>query len=176
LRTRENSRFCEVGIGSGCISVSILHSVETTRAIGLDISEKALAVARANAETHRVSARLELQISDVFANLPDEKFDLIVSNPPYIPREDVQTLQTEVREYEPRAALTDGGDGFSIIEKIIADAPKFLKPNGFLLMEIGINQAGAVKAMFDGKVWRNVEILPDFQAIPRTIRARKVKE
>jgi release factor glutamine methyltransferase len=176
LRTRENSKFCEVGIGSGCIAVSILHSVKTTRAIGLDISEKALAVARANAETHRVAARLELQISDVFANLPDKKFDLVVSNPPYIPRDDVQTVQAEVREYEPRAALTDGGDGLSIIEKIIAAAPKSLKPDGFLLMEIGINQAGAVKAMFDSKVWRNVEIFPDFQAIPRTIRARKVKE
>lgn len=173
LRPPENSRFCEVGIGSGCIAVSILHSVETAGAIGLDISEKALNVAEKNAKTHRVSERLKLQISDVFENLSNEKFDLIVSNPPYIPRDDLKTLQAEVREFEPLTALTDGGDGLSIIEKIISQTPKFLNSGGFLLMEIGVKQAGDVKAMFDKKIWRAVEILPDLQGIPRTVKANK---
>lgn len=173
LQAKANSKFCEIGIGSGCIAVSILCAVEAASAIGADISEKALAVARRNAENHQVLERLELQISDVFANLPNEKFELIVSNPPYISCDDIKNLQAEVREFEPLAALTDGGDGLSIVEKIIHDAPKFLEPNGFLLMEIGINQAKAVEAMFDNKVWRDVKIAPDFQGIPRAVKAAK---
>lgn len=175
LQANENPKFCEIGIGSGCIAVSILHSVKSASAIGLDISAKALAIARRNAENYQILERLELRISNVFENMQDGKFDLIVANPPYIPRDDIKTLQTEVREYEPLAALTDGGDGLSIIEKIIHDAPKFLKPSGFLLIEIGINQAGAVEAMFSGEVWRGVTISPDFQSIPRMIKARKAK-
>jgi len=170
--TKDNARFCEVGIGSGCISISILHAVKTASAIGLDISEKALKVARENAETHLVAERLELKSSDVFKNLQNEKFDLIVSNPPYIPVEDVKTLQAEVRDYEPPAALTDGADGLSIVRKIIVGAPIFLKAGGFLLMEIGINQEVGVREMFDKTVWREIEILPDLQNIPRTVQAQ----
>ncbi len=169
---KNGARFCEVGIGSGCISVSLLHSIKTATAIGLDISEAALKVARENAETHRVAERLELRISDVFENLPIEKFDLIASNPPYISRIDVKTLQPEVGGYEPLTALTDGGDGLSIVKRIVDNAPKFLKPNGFLLMEIGFNQASEVREMFADKLWRAVEILPDSQLIPRTVKAR----
>ena len=169
---KDGGRFCEVGTGSGCISISILHTLQMTSAIGLDISETALSVARENAETHRVAERLELKTSDVYKNLQDEKFDLIVSNPPYIPQRDVKTLQAEVRDYEPLAALTDGADGLSIVRRIIDDAPHFLKAGGFLLMEIGINQDVAVRKMFDEKIWRESDILPDLQNIPRTVKAQ----
>lgn len=172
LKTGENPVFCEVGVGSGCISVSILHEVKTACAVGLDVSEKAIAVARLNAENNGVLNRLELKISDVFAALKAEKFDSIVSNPPYIPSEDVQTLQTEVRDFEPLQALTDGRDGLSIIEKIVVESPRFLKPGGFLLMEIGFDQAAKVRKMFSPETWQSVEILPDLQAIPRTVKAR----
>lgn len=165
-------KFCEVGVGSGCISISVLHSLETASAVGLDISEAALKVARTNAETHRVAARLELKTSDVFSNLSTERFDLIVSNPPYIRNADIENLQAEVRDYEPRRALTDEADGLSIIKKIVDDAPRFLKPEGFLLMEIGFGQAEAVGEMFDKNIWQAIEILPDLQQIPRTVKAR----
>ncbi|CAN5162489.1 peptide chain release factor N(5)-glutamine methyltransferase [soil metagenome] len=170
----ENARFCEIGIGSGCISVSILHEVETASAIGLDVSEKALQIAEKNAKRHRVSERLQLKISNIFANLENEKFDLIVSNPPYIPSKDIKKLQAEVRDFEPLSALTDGKDGFSIIKKIIDDVPDFLKPHGFLLMEIGFNQAVEVKKMFSSKIWQSVEVLPDLQNIPRVVKANLV--
>lgn len=173
LRGAENPRLCEVGVGSGCISVSILHAERAARAVGLDVSEKALQIARKNAEKNNVPERLELKISDVFAVLKGEQFDLIVSNPPYIASEDFAALQAEVRDFEPRFALTDGQDGFSIIEKIIGDAPEFLKPNGFLLLEIGFNQAVKVREMFSPEIWREIEILPDLQGIPRTVKAVK---
>jgi release factor glutamine methyltransferase len=173
LRKSENAKFCEVGIGSGCISISVLYHIKSASAIGLDISEKALTAARKNAEIHRVAERLKLKISDVFHNLSDEKFDLIVSNPPYISNDEIQTLQPEVRDYEPLTALTDGVNGLSIIGKIIADAPKFLTDGGYILMEIGFNQAISVEEMFNKSVWRKVEFLPDLQGIPRTVKAGK---
>jgi len=174
FNTRESARFCEVGVGSGCISVAILHNAPKTSAVGLDISEKAIKIAQLNAKNHAVLQRLELKVSDVFDVLTDENFDLIVSNPPYVSREDIEHLQAEVRDFEPVNALTDGADGLSIIEKIIREAPKFLIPKGFLLMEIGFSQAEQVKSMFDGKIWQAVEILPDLQGIPRMVRAQVV--
>lgn len=173
LKTQENPKFCEIGVGSGCISISILHNVETTSAVGLDISERALEIAGLNAENHKVSERLRLEISDVFDALTDEKFDLIVSNPPYIPQADIENLQAEVRDFEPLNALTDGGNGLSIIENIIFNTPKFLNSGGFLLMEIGFGQSEEVKRLFDEKIWQTVEILPDLQGIPRTVKAKK---
>ncbi len=169
----ENGRFEEIGIGSGCISISILHTVKTASAIGADISEAALKIAKINAETHRVADRLNLKISDVFGNVTGEIFDLIVSNPPYIPGAEIENLQAEVRDFEPVTALTDGKNGLSIIEKIINNAPDHLKPNGFLLMEIGINQAHEAARMFSADIWGEVEVLPDLQSIPRMVKARK---
>ncbi|MEP7038273.1 MAG: peptide chain release factor N(5)-glutamine methyltransferase, partial [Acidobacteriota bacterium] len=170
----ENAKFCEVGIGSGCISVSILHEIKTASAIGLDVSEKALQIAAKNAETHNVFDRLELKISDVFDILQAEKFDFIVSNPPYISSKDIKSLQAEVRDFEPLSALTDGADGLSIIKKIVDDAPQFLKPHGFLLMEIGFSQANEVEQMFSSNIWQSVEVLPDLQNIPRIVKANLV--
>ena len=171
---KQNAKFCEVGVGSGCISVTILHELKTTNAVALDISEKAIAVARLNAEKHKVAERLELRKSDVCEQLNGEKFDLIVSNPPYISAEEMKTLQTEVRDYEPAAALTDGANGLSIIEKIITDAPQFLTKNGFLLLEIGYLQSVEVKEMFAETLWRDVESFPDFQGIERVIKAQTI--
>ena len=128
------ARFCEVGIGSGCISVAILNELKLTNAVGLDVSQNALEIAAQNAAAHDVLNRLELKISDVFDSLRDEKFDFIVSNPPYISIEELRKLQPEVRDFEPTAALTDGADGFSIIEKIIENAPRFLNETGYLFL------------------------------------------
>jgi release factor glutamine methyltransferase len=178
LSAIKNPRFCEVGAGSGCISISILHEVKTATAIGLDISPEALEIARKNADVNNVLERFELKKSDVFAVLgnekegKNEKFDLIVSNPPYVSLKDFGGLQREVRDYEPHIALTDNGDGLSIIEKIIADSPGFLKPDAFLLMEIGYNQTPTVSQMFESEIWKKLEILPDLQGIPRMVKAQ----
>lgn len=173
LNILDNPRFCEVGIGSGCIAVSILQNVKSSTAIGLDISEKALAVAKRNAENIGVSERLELKVSDVFEVLnDDEKFDLIVSNPPYIAKKDLGNLQKEVRDFDPHIALTDGKDGFSIIGKIINESPKYLCSKGYLLMEIGIDQSNKVSKMFDSNIWREICLINDLQGIPRMVKAQ----
>jgi release factor glutamine methyltransferase len=171
LKNKREPRLCEVGIGSGCISVAILYEMQSASAVGLDISEKALQVAQQNAETHDVGKRLTLCVSDIFAALNAEKFDLVVSNPPYIPSQNIADLQPEVRDFEPLNALTDGADGFSIIRKIILDAPRFLKQNGSLLMEIGFDQSAAVARIFAPEIWNAVEYLHDLQGIPRTVKA-----
>lgn len=175
LQKLENSKFCEVGVGSGCIAVSILRSLENTSAVGFDISAKALQIASENAEKNLVSDRLDLHISDVFAALDSvNAFDLIVSNPPYIPSKDISNLQNEVRDFDPHIALTDGKDGLSIIEKIIIDSPEYLKSSGFLLIEIGIHQSKTICQMFDSKIWKDVEFIDDLQGIPRMVKAQIV--
>ncbi|MEP6901099.1 MAG: peptide chain release factor N(5)-glutamine methyltransferase [Actinomycetota bacterium] len=174
LKMQEKPTFCEVGVGSGCISVSILHEIQTASAIGLDISANALEITKLNAERHKVLERLKLKLSDVFGILSNEHFNLIVSNPPYIPIGDIKNLQAEVRRFEPLNALTDGQNGLSIIEKIITETPKFLKPGGILLMEIGFDQSDRVKRMFDAKIWQSAEFLPDLQNIQRMVKAKKL--
>ena len=168
----KNPSFCEIGVGSGCIAVSILHELPSAQVQGLDISEKALDIARINAANNDVSGRLTLSISDVFAAVVDNRFDAIVCNPPYISATDFPELQPEVRDFDPRIALTDGKDGLSIIRRIVSDAPKYLDSGGYLLLEIGIGQADEVRKMFADDVWETVEILSDLQDIPRTVKAR----
>ena len=163
--------FCEIGVGSGCISVSILHSVESATAVGVDISESALAIARRNTEKHNLTHRLDLREGDIFNGL-EGPFDMIISNPPYVPELQLDSLQAEVRHFEPQVALAGGGDGLDIIERIIAGAPEFLKPNGHLLLEVGFDQAERVEKLFDKGVWQRPETLADLQQIPRIIVSR----
>ena len=172
LSDSDKSRFCEIGTGSGCISVSILHEVVRATAVGADISQKALEISQRNAVKHQVSDRLVLLNSDIFQNVPREKFVLIVSNPPYISSSDIPHLQREVKDFEPINALTDGKNGLSIIKKLISESPGFLLSGGFLLIEIGFGQADEVEMMFSADIWRSVEILPDLQGIPRTVKAQ----
>lgn len=172
---RENGwkRFCEIGVGSGCIAVSILKNVPNVSAVGGDISSAALDVARRNAASHEVLDQLELKLSDIFADLDAEKFDLIVSNPPYVPLADISGLQSEVRDHEPHIALTDGADGLSIVREIVSGAKDRLGHAGVLLIEIGWDQSERVAEMFDLNEWKSVEFLPDLQGIPRILKAAR---
>lgn len=172
---QQNIEFCEIGVGSGCISVAILHHLKDARAIGFDISQTALDIAEQNAVAIEVADRLELAESDVFSALDNSldvglQFDLIVSNPPYIPAADIATLQPEVRDHDPLSALTDGDDGLSIIRELVTRSSLYLKPGGYLLIEIGIGQDAAVGEMVDSTVWQEFEIVPDLQGIPRMVK------
>ena len=169
-------RFLEIGVGSGCISVAILKHSPKAAALAVDVSDPAIEVARRNAAMHRVGDRLEIVGSDVFGNVPDQAFDLIVSNPPYVPLAEYDGLQPEVRDHDPRIAVTDGATGLTIIERIIAEAPKYLRSAGHLLMEIGYNQRLDVEGLFAVDQWKSVEFLPDLQGIPRTVDARTAND
>jgi release factor glutamine methyltransferase len=173
LKPLGGARFCEVGIGSGCISVSILDSLPNATAIAGDISDKALQVARRNAERNHVIPRLKLMRSDVFSNIPEMAFSAIVSNPPYVPDEDIDTLQAEVRDHEPRIALSGGTSGLSIIERVISGAIPRLESGGLLLLEIGFDQSEKVSALIDRDRWQHLEFLPDLQGIPRILFSLK---
>jgi release factor glutamine methyltransferase len=166
---------CDVGTGSGCIPIALLHEDAKTRALGLDISGGALRVAARNAARLGVGERLRLIASDCFAALDPHgaRFAMIVSNPPYVAEDAINGLQREVRDHEPRVALTPGGDGLRIIRRLVADAPCFLGVGGHLLMEIGFDQHEAVRQLIDPQVWQLLEIHKDLQGIPRIVALRK---
>lgn len=171
LRTRNSPSFLEIGVGSGCISVSVLAEVAEAKAIAVDVSPIALRVAGANAARHGVVERLELLRGDLFAAV-NQKFDLIVSNPPYIPDNDLATLQPEVAKFEPHIALFAGDDGLEVVERIINEAGDLLLPGGVLLIEIGFGQADKVRDLLERSGWSSVEFIEDLQGIQRVAKAR----
>lgn len=175
LDPEQSALICDVGTGSGCIAVTLLHNRPQTRAVALDISEEALQVARRNATHHRLGERINFIASDCFAALQQSvlHFDLIVSNPPYVAEKDLTGLQREVREHEPLMALTSGADGLSIIRRLLDEAPAFLLDRGYLAMEIGYDQREAVERLIDPNVWKLVDIRDDLQGIPRIVVLRK---
>ena len=165
---------CDVGTGSGCIVITLLCERHLARATGVDISEAALEVARRNAKAHNVVDRISFIQSDCFDELTSEiAFDLIVSNPPYVSARVLTGLQREVRDHEPRVALTPGEDGLAIIKRLISDAPRFLKPGGHLVIEIGFDQSEGIPGLLDPDVWDLKGILPDLQQIPRIVVLKK---
>jgi len=168
---------CDVGTGSGCVAVTLLHERGDARGFALDLSPAALAFAARNAARHGVHERLRLLVSDCFDALRSDeyremRFDLVASNPPYVAESDIEGLQKEVREHEPRVALTPGGDGLAVIRRLVAEAPEFLKPGGHLLIEIGFDQHEQVAALINPTVWTLLDIYKDLQGIPRTVALR----
>ena len=169
---------CDVGTGSGCIVITLMQQLKQARAVAIDISLDALAVARRNAVRHSVAERIDFVHSDCFAALNSRElrpsFDLIVSNPPYVEDGAMADLQREVRDFEPRSALAAGADGLDIIRSLLLEAPSFLKTGGYFLFEIGFNQAAAVEQLLDPKIWRLIDINKDLQGIPRTVALQRL--
>lgn len=165
--------FADLGTGSGAIAISLLHELPRARAIAVDISSRALEVAKRNAERHAVIDRLQLTKSDLFSAIDlQTPFDLVVSNPPYIPAKDLNGLQREVR-HEPQAALDGGPNGLGVIRRLLKAAPDFLSARGHLVFEIGFDQHDAVKTLIDHAVWKLSELRKDLQGIPRTVVLQK---
>ena len=166
---------CDVGTGSGCIAITLVCEVAGARAVALDNSAAAIEVARLNAQNLSVSERIVFAVSDCFSALDpsQNQFDLVVSNPPYVSAGVLAGLQREVRDHEPRGALSPGPDGLRMIHRLIQETSPFLKNHGHLLMEIGFDQGEAVTELVDSEVWRLVEIKPDLQGVPRIVILRK---
>ncbi len=162
----------EIGTGSGNIAVSIAKFIKHARITAIDISAHALEVARHNAQLHSVESRIEFNQMDLF-DLSDEflqgKYDLLVSNPPYVAKDEWEQLQKEVREFEPRSAVTDGNDGFLFYRRIVEIIPEILKIGGGVLLEVGFGQAERVARELEGVNVGHVRITDDLQGVPRVV-------
>jgi release factor glutamine methyltransferase len=132
----------DIGTGSGCVAVTVAKALPEAEVCTVDVSGEAIEVARGNAERNRVS--VQFFQGSLFEPFAGKRFDMVVSNPPYITSADLATLQQEVRDFEPEGALDGGGDGLDFYRRIAADAPAFLNPGGWLLFEVGAGQAGEV--------------------------------
>jgi release factor glutamine methyltransferase len=161
-------RILDVGAGSGALAVTL--QLETGAATwATEVSPAAAAVAAGNAR--RLNARTGIVICDLMEGIGPSTMDLVVSNPPYVPLTDRHGLQREVRDWEPHVALFAGETGFEIYDRIIADAPRILRPGGWLILELGFGSLGHVTGRL--AAWRDVHTEPDLAGIPRVIAARR---
>lgn len=177
-------RIADVGTGSGCIAVALAHELPRTTIVATDISEAALAVARRNATRHDVADRIQFIQCDLLEGLAVRPplatrqsslpFNLIVGNPPYISRDEADSLQREVRDHEPHAALFGGTAGTEIYGRLIDQSAAAFVPGGILVLELGHTSAPRVQALLtESPVWTAVEITNDLAGIPRVISAQK---
>lgn len=161
----------DLGTGTGCILLSLLAERPDATGLGVDLSEPALSIARENAERLELTPRAAFRPSDWFTAV-EGTFDLIVSNPPYIAQEEWPTLAPEVQAWEPRMALTPGGDGLSPYRTIAADMRRHLAPRGRVLVEIGPTQGDAVARCFRDAGLEDVRVHPDLDGRDRVISGR----
>lgn len=158
----------DIGTGTGCIPLSIAHYNKKALVRGLDISDTALCLAKKNAEKLNLTKRSSFEKLDILKEIPMGQYDVVTSNPPYIKSDIIPTLQTEVRDYEPHLALDGGSDGLDFYRRITAIAPKFLKPSGLLIFEIGYDQAEAVSHLME-KDFENIVMLSDLAQNDRVV-------
>ena len=177
-KTGEFRRLLELGTGSGVIATSLAMQQPEWEIVATDISEPALAVARKNAETHACISQIEFLSGDLFEPIEaintngNARFDWIVCNPPYIKNTERDTLSPDVRDYEPEIALFAGDDGLAVIRRLIAEAPKYLVPNGKLILEIGATQADAVRTLLDAESgYATYELFKDYAEKERVVLA-----
>jgi len=170
----QSSICLDFGTGAGCLAVTLAVKSPLAFVYALDLSADALAVAGQNASRHGVSERIRFCHGDGFAAIPAQTtFDLIISNPPYIPSGDILNLEPEVRDFDPRAALDGGADGLDYYRRLAAEAAPFLKPHGKLMLELGDGQAKSIRALLEQQKWIVESILNDYTQRPRMLIARK---
>ena len=173
LKNRIKPKVLDIGAGSGAISISIAKNVSDSVVLGVDISEEALCVAKENMEQNEIK-NLKLIKSNVFENVNYSEFDMIISNPPYIPDYEYETLMSEVKEHEPKTALVAEDNGYFFYKKIIDEGKNYLVSGGVVLFEAGYNQAQNIGELFkqDGN-YKNIEIFKDYAGIERVVAAVK---
>lgn len=201
-REAAHSKIVDVGTGSGCIALALASELKTAEVYGVDLSADALEIARANAAHLQLDQRVRFLRSDVltplsenpdlchpersesapadersrrtpFAGMSFDDFDFVVSNPPYVGKNEADKVQRSVFEFEPRIAVFSGECGLDIIRPLIGQAYRALKPGGWLAMEIGYSMRDMVLELLSPTMWDDVRVVPDLQGIPRVIAAQK---
>ena len=173
LLKKKTIQILDIGTGSGCILISLLTELDRSKGVGIDISSKALMVAKSNALKHNVSdnAKFKHRAINDFCN---KKFDLIVSNPPYIDHNEIKNLDTDVKKYEPKVALDGGNDGLDVIKKVIYKAKEILKRNGLLAIEIGNGQNIKVSNILIKNFFKIEHKIKDYKSNTRCIISRLI--
>lgn len=164
---RPGMKIMDMCTGSGCVLISILKNAHDIEGIGYDISKQAINVAKENAKLNEVPAVFER--SDLFEDVVENDFDVIVSNPPYIPTDAIATLMPEVAEFEPREALDGKGDGLYFYSKILEQCKNYMKPDGYVLFEIGCTQGDSVSTMMRLAGFSEVHVIKDLARNDRVV-------
>lgn len=164
---RPGMKIMDMCTGSGCVLISILKNAHDIEGIGYDISKQAINVAKENAKLNEVPAVFER--SDLFEDVVENDFDVIVSNPPYIPTDVIATLMPEVAEFEPREALDGKGDGLYFYSKILEQCKNYMKPDGYVLFEIGCTQGDSVSTMMRLAGFSEVHVIKDLARNDRVV-------
>ena len=164
----------DFGTGSGCLAITLAVKNPDVAVYAVEICANATALAKQNSQRHQVSERIQFLEGDGFSVLPTALlFDLIISNPPYIPTAELAVLQTEVRDFEPRQALDGGPDGLEYFRRMASDAPAFLKSGGKLMLEFGDGQADAINHIFQSEKWIVDALHQDYTGRPRILVAKR---
>ena len=165
-------RLLDLGVGSGCLLLALLHELPGASGLGVDRSVRALVVARQNARALGLAARTELRAGDWGEGI-EEVFDVVVSNPPYVPSDDIENLDPEVSEHEPWLALDGGPDGLDCYRRLVGQLGYLVRPGGIVALEVGRGQAPLVARLVGAAGFRAVTIHNDLAGIPRVVRARR---
>jgi release factor glutamine methyltransferase len=165
-------RILDVGTGSGCIAIAAAVNQAAAQVTATDSSEAALSIARENAESHHVLERVRFLSGDLFGSVGSDRFDIVASNPPYIADHEKETLQNDVRKYEPHSALFAGPTGLELIFRLIDEAPSHLVPGGTLMIEISPEQASTVVERMESKgCYSGIRVIKDLPGQARVVRA-----
>ncbi|WP_375658931.1 peptide chain release factor N(5)-glutamine methyltransferase [Bartonella sp. MR30HLJHH] len=168
VENSRRTRFLDMGTGSGAIAITLLKQIPQSYAVAVDISEDALKTAKKNAKNAEVAHRFTPLLSDWFDAVAN-RFDFIVSNPPYIPAQDIKKLAKEVRLHDPLRALIGGEDGLDFYRKLAHEAANYLKENGYVAVEIGYSQENEVCNLFEKNGFQCLEVRKDLSGIPRAL-------
>ena len=169
----DEPRIADVGTGSGAIAVALARNLPEAQITAIDFSPRALAVAKENAKRNGVEKRIRFLHGNLLEPVAGERFEIITSNPPYVPAADRATLAVEVRDHEPAVALFAGVDGLDAIRGLVPEAYAALAPGGVLVMEFGYGQCPAVSRILEDAGFIEIEFVPDLQGIPRVAVARR---
>lgn len=171
VKGKENLKIVDIGTGSGAITVSLAKYIKDCQVYSLDISDKALSIGLKNAISNKVEDKINFIKSNIFSGIEDKglELDVIVSNPPYIRRADIETLHTQVKDYEPYIALEGGEDGLNFYRDITRESVKYLKDKGILAFEVGHDQAEDVSEILKHNGYTNIYTKKDLQGIDRVV-------